>query len=185
MSTLLLRSAESVCIGGFLKELDLTEGRATGIPKIIRAMRENGSPEPIFETEEERTTFLVRLPAHADSLTQDPTAQVTAQVEALRISVFGDLAAALGAATAQVTAQAAAQVAALLDAAQAEQSSDALMAAAGLSHREHFRKQYLVPIMQAGWLVRKHPQPSHPQQRYKLTDRGQNWLDRFNVLPKE
>lgn len=33
-------------IGEFLKELDLTEGRATGIPKILRAMRENGSPAP-------------------------------------------------------------------------------------------------------------------------------------------
>lgn len=31
-------------IGEFLKELDLTEGRATGIPKILRAMRENGPP---------------------------------------------------------------------------------------------------------------------------------------------
>jgi predicted HTH transcriptional regulator len=35
-------------IGEFLKELDLTEGRATGIPKILRAMRENGSPAPEF-----------------------------------------------------------------------------------------------------------------------------------------
>lgn len=42
----------------------LPEGRATGIPKIIRAMRENGSPAPVFETQEERTTFLVRLPVH-------------------------------------------------------------------------------------------------------------------------
>ena len=30
-------------IGEFLKELDLTEGRATGIPKILRAMRANSS----------------------------------------------------------------------------------------------------------------------------------------------
>jgi predicted HTH transcriptional regulator len=30
-------------IGEFLKKLDLTEGRATGIPKILRAMKENGS----------------------------------------------------------------------------------------------------------------------------------------------
>ncbi len=31
-------------IGEFLKELDLAEGRNTGIGKIVRAMRENGSP---------------------------------------------------------------------------------------------------------------------------------------------
>lgn len=34
-------------IGEFLKELDLTKGRGTGVPKILRAMRENGSPPPV------------------------------------------------------------------------------------------------------------------------------------------
>ena len=51
-------------IGEFLKELDLAEGRSTGIPKILRAMRENGSPAPAFESDEDRTWFLVRLPVH-------------------------------------------------------------------------------------------------------------------------
>lgn len=37
-------------IGEFLKELKLTEGRNTGIPKIKRALKNNGSKEPIFET---------------------------------------------------------------------------------------------------------------------------------------
>ena len=49
-------------IGEFLKELDLAEARSTGIPKILRAMRENGSPAPVFETDDDRTSFLVRLP---------------------------------------------------------------------------------------------------------------------------
>ena len=30
-------------IGEFLKELDLTEGRSTGIPKILRVMKANDS----------------------------------------------------------------------------------------------------------------------------------------------
>ena len=51
-------------IGEFLKELDLTEGRSTGIPKIIRAMRENGSPDPEFEFDEDHSYFLVRLPVN-------------------------------------------------------------------------------------------------------------------------
>lgn len=183
MSTLLLPSAEGVCIGGFLKELDLTEGRATGIPKIIRAMRENGSPEPQFETEEERTTFLVRLPVH--SLAQGRADQATDQVQALRDSVLGELAAALGALTDQVTDQVADQVGRMLQLASvAPAKSEELIEAAGLAHRPHFRTQYLVPIMQAGWLVRTHPQPSHPKQRYKLTDKGRAWLDRYNAITK-
>lgn len=51
-------------IGKFLKELDLTEGRSTGIPKIRESMRRNGSPPPRFDTDEERTFFLVALPEH-------------------------------------------------------------------------------------------------------------------------
>jgi ATP-dependent DNA helicase RecG len=47
-----------------LKELELTEGRGTGIPKILRAMRENGSPPPIFEFDEDHLYFAVTLPVH-------------------------------------------------------------------------------------------------------------------------
>ena len=51
-------------IGEFLKELHLTEGRNTGFQKIIRALKANGSPMPIFETDEDRTYFLTTFPIH-------------------------------------------------------------------------------------------------------------------------
>ncbi len=51
-------------IGELLKELELTEGRFTGIPKIRQAMRRNGSPPPNFVTDEERTFFAVELLMH-------------------------------------------------------------------------------------------------------------------------
>src|SRR5690625_7733563 len=53
-------------IGDFLKELQLTEGRATGFPKIYDAMKRNGSPEPGFETDDVRTYFLAVLHVHHD-----------------------------------------------------------------------------------------------------------------------
>ena len=55
-------------IGEFLKELELAEGRSTGIPKILRAMQQNGSPAPVFESDDDRTWFLVRLPVHERAL---------------------------------------------------------------------------------------------------------------------
>ena len=55
-------------IGEFLKELDLTEGLSKRIPKISRVMRENGSPTSIFETDDETSYFLIRLPIHAGAL---------------------------------------------------------------------------------------------------------------------
>jgi len=51
-------------IGGFLKELKLTEGRGTGLPIIHSSMEENGSPPPVFETDENNAYFLCILPVH-------------------------------------------------------------------------------------------------------------------------
>lgn len=63
-------------IGEFLKELELSEGRGTGIPKILESMRANGSPEPVFETDDRRSSFLVRLP-----LRGAPKVELSATVE--------------------------------------------------------------------------------------------------------
>lgn len=51
-------------LGEFLKELSLTEGRNTGIPTIQRELAHNGSPAATFETDEDRLSFLVRIPCH-------------------------------------------------------------------------------------------------------------------------
>ena len=50
-------------IGEFFKEIDLSEKQGTGIPKILRELRKNGSPSPIFDTDKDRvyleTTFRI------------------------------------------------------------------------------------------------------------------------------
>ena len=53
-------------LGEFLKELDLTEGRATGIPTIQDELKANGSPRATIETDEERTYFLIDIPCHPE-----------------------------------------------------------------------------------------------------------------------
>ena len=53
-------------IGEFLKELGLAEGRLSGLPKVFRAMEENGSPAPRFDFDEQRTVFQATLPAHPE-----------------------------------------------------------------------------------------------------------------------
>ena len=52
-------------LGDFLKELDLTEGRSTGVPTIQEKLADNGSPRATFETTEDRLTFLIHIPIHA------------------------------------------------------------------------------------------------------------------------
>ena len=51
-------------LGDFLKELDLTEGRSTSVPTIQTKLAENGSPRAIFETTNDRLTFLITIPIH-------------------------------------------------------------------------------------------------------------------------
>jgi ATP-dependent DNA helicase RecG len=69
-------------IGEFLKELKLTEGRGTGIPTIINALKENGSSAPIFDINDpERTHFVVEIPIHPAFVQNDQESdQVNDQV---------------------------------------------------------------------------------------------------------
>lgn len=169
-------------IGEFLKELDLTEGRATGIPKILRAMRDNGSPMPGFETDEDRTSFLIRLPVHPKARdvvgTTHDTTQVGLDVNAFESKALQELAKALGVATTQVTTQVATQVGRLLNTAMADaRTRQELQTAAGMANREHFRKFYIEPLVVAGWLAPTIPEkPTSRLQKYRLTDAARTWL---------
>jgi len=51
-------------LGEYLKELELTEGRSTGIPTIQNVLKTNGSPRAIVVTDEERTFFRITIPCH-------------------------------------------------------------------------------------------------------------------------
>ena len=55
-------------LGDFLKELDLTEGRATGIPTIQKALKDNGSGPATIETDDDRTYFLITIPCREDMI---------------------------------------------------------------------------------------------------------------------
>ena len=51
-------------LGGYLKELEMTEGRSTGIPTIQNVLKANGSPRAVVVTDEERTFFRITIPCH-------------------------------------------------------------------------------------------------------------------------
>lgn len=64
-------------VGDFLKELDLTEGRNTGFPKIYNSLRHNGSPAPEFETDATNRYFMATIHVHPAFLKTDPDAVQT------------------------------------------------------------------------------------------------------------
>ena len=142
-------------IGEFLKELDLAEGRSTGIPKILRAMRENGSPAPVFESDEDRTWFLVRLPVHV-RVHQEPTGQGTGQV------------------TPQVTGHVADHVGQLVAVLAGPMSRGQLQYSMRLRDRHHFTNVYLRPALEAGLIEMTLPdKPTSQNQRYRRTAAGE------------
>lgn len=138
-------------IGEFLKELDLTEGRSTGVPKMLKAMQANGSPPPVFETDDDRVFYLVRLPVHPPAQGPEVTPEVTPEV--------------------------APEVSRVVLALPAELSRKDLQQALGLKDSEHFRKAYLLPALASGLVEMTSPdKPQSSKQRYRLTATGQQWL---------
>jgi ATP-dependent DNA helicase RecG len=136
-------------IGEFLKELDLTEGRSTGFPKLLKAMQANGSPPPLFETDEDRCACLVRLPAHplvllsTPEVTMEVTMEVTTEVRRAVKLLVGDT------------------------------TRQQLQKALGLKNNDHFRKAYLLPAIKAGLIQMTQPdKPRSSSQRYRLTAAG-------------
>ena len=58
-------------IGDILKDLKMVEGRNTGVPLIISAMKDNGSGLPEFITDDDRSYFQVTLPIHPVFLSEN------------------------------------------------------------------------------------------------------------------
>jgi ATP-dependent DNA helicase RecG len=140
-------------IGEFLKELEMTEGRSTGIPKILKEMAANGSPAPLFETDDERLAFVIRLPRHPLALV--PTAG-----------------------TGEVTTEVITEVERVLRVLVGEMSRQELQEGLALKNDEHFRKAYLLPALGLGLVEMTLPdKPRSSKQRYRLTAIGRWWLE--------
>lgn len=63
-------------LGDFLKELRLSEGRATGIPTIQQELHRNGSKLASIDTDEERSYFLITIPCHVDFISEPISDQI-------------------------------------------------------------------------------------------------------------
>jgi ATP-dependent DNA helicase RecG len=144
-------------IGDFFKELHLTEGKNTGIPKIRKALKNNGSPGAVFETDDERSYFITTIYVHPEfkkssvtpHVTPYDTPHVTPQVKKLikLLSENNHLG--------------------------TPQISDLL----GLKDRKSVRRYYIVPAMELGAIEYTIPdKPKSRNQKYKLTILGRKIL---------
>lgn len=160
-------------IGEFLKELDMTEGRGTGIPKIRAAMKRNGSPRPRFETDESRLWFVAKMPIHKGFAGQ-PAGKFRSQSD--------------GEVEAQVEAQvnlAPWQIQLMKACTKGEMTGKELLKAAGYATRTGHFKKGLERLLESRLIELTIPdKPNSRLQKYRLTPRGQAMLKSFGIKRK-
>jgi ATP-dependent DNA helicase RecG len=158
-------------IGEFLKELEFTEGRSTGIPKIMEAMEKNGSPPAEFEFDEDHSYFMVRLPIHPAALEVAESAARGESGAAQKVGA-GETAAGDGTKSGLSRDQVEILRKCLADSPIAD-----LMAVADRANRTKFRDQVLNPLLADALLEMTIPdKPTSSKQRYRTTDIGRNLL---------
>lgn len=131
------------------------EAWGRGTNRVIDACRNWGVETPTFEEQSGAVTVTFRAPVGP---VPPGTAQVAEQVSA------------------QVTAEVAAHVLAFCREPQAAKS---IMAELGLKHWKTFQTNYLIPLIEKGWLERTIPdKPRSRLQRYRTTAAGRRVVDR-------
>lgn len=160
--TLRCRKYRNRRLGEFLKELGLTEGRATGIPTIQKKLRENGSAAATIETNEERSFFLIDIPCHPDFVGDD-LSQVVSQV------------------VSQVKGADLAQVVEVFISLQKAMSMAELMQMFRQVNRTRFKRICLDILIKTGLATPTVPdKPNSRFQKYVLTEKGKSIIETVN-----
>ena len=155
-------------LGDFLKELNLTEGRATGIPTIQKKLRENGSPRAVIKTDEARTFFLIVIPCREDFV------QVDAKVESIDIqTIVTNLSKSCPRYVQDMSKMELENMAVcLLRSTEEISASDMLEGIENVSYK-HLRRKYLNKLLEMKVVMMTMPdKPTSKNQKYILTDLG-------------
>lgn len=180
-------------IGEFLKDLHLTEGRATGVPTIIDAMKKNGSPPPVFDTDENRTYFKTTLFIHPNFVDIPQSERVIVQVrEQVNLFVINNLDEILSAysrfgvqAGEQVKKQVHSAISKgkiknllrVLEFCHAAQKRKDILRLLGLTNRFKNYESHIIPLIDTELLERTIPDKhTSPNQKYRTTDKGKQFL---------
>ncbi len=159
-------------IGEFLKELHLTEGRATGIPSILDALKNNGSPRPVFDTDDERSYFKATLKVHPEFLVKDQKKHSKTEVGPSRDQVGTKLGLSWDQAVSKLKLSKR-DVERILSKCRNPQPTTSLMNLFKLKNRTKFKRKYINPLIKLGLLSMTIPDtPKSPNQAYQTTTRG-------------
>lgn len=161
-------------LGDFLKELNLTEGRATGIPTIQKKLRENGSPRAVIKTDEARTFFLIVIPCREDFV------QVDAKVESIDIqTIVMNLSKSCPRYVQDMSKMELENMAVcLLRSTEEISASDMLEGIENVSYK-HLRRKYLNKLLEMGAVIMTIPEkPTSSKQKYILSELGRKLISK-------
>ena len=190
---IIVREYRNRRIGDFLKELQLTEGRGTGFPAIYDAMEANGSPKPVFETDDNCSYFLSTIPSHvlADNTyiqssvrtEMDITSNFNSIEDIIRFANEGnnkDRVKVTNNITSQINdiinGEVHTQVREMLILLQRKVSRTELFGKMKLTNQSFNRKKYLDPLLSLGWVEKEYPDKQSTKQTYKITESGKRIL---------
>ncbi len=152
-------------LGDFLKELDLTEGRATGIPTIKRVLERNDSPEPSFRTDDERTFFEVELFCHPAFKNEDIGGNGTKEDAESNRDGNRD--------GNRDTIRLSHKQQQILTFCQTPRSRIEIFEHLGISNQPKNYRLHILPLLQAGYITLTEPnKPSSKYQKYHTTNSG-------------
>ena len=151
-----------------------------------QSVRQNGSPEPIFESDKNRTWFLVRLPVH-ERASLAATEQDNGQYKSLINEKKGqdtpqDTPQETPQETIHETIHVTEHVERLISILTGEMNRPQLQDILGISNRSHFVQAYLGPALKAGLIEMTLPdKPTSRHQRYRRTASGESLAVRLKT----
>ena len=171
-------------IGDFLKELRLTEGRGTGLPSIYKAMADNGSPIPVFETDAEATYFLVTLPVHTAVSNQESNGASILSFNNIEEIIAFSNGASNGAGNGAgnqvveiINREIHDRVKEMLELLSTSLKREQLFEKMELSNQTKNRLKYLDPLIKIGWIEKEFPDEiTNPNQTYQTSESGKKIL---------
>lgn len=141
-------------IGDFFKELELTEGRASGFPTIYDSMDENGSPKPTFETDESFSYFLAVIPVHPSFISRETETQMEV-----------------------INAKLSDKAQEILTFCLTPRKRVEILEEIGLTYHTTNYKRHIEPLIEAGLLELTDKETvNNPNQQYFTTPKGQQWI---------
>lgn len=178
--TLRCRKYRNRRLGEFLKELELTEGRATGIPTIQKKLKDNGSPAATIETDENRSYFLIDIPCHT-AFNNNNLFRFVSHVELINNELFmRDLSQVVSQVMPDIDGNDLLKIALIFAALQEKVSISELMIKMGQTNRTRFRQTCLNCLIQTGLSAPTIPdKPKSRNQKYILTDKGRQLIANY------